>query len=54
MIVPAGPTLYVGGQNGTDDTGTMLEGLEAQTKQAIGTWWLCLRRPVLILSMLPK
>jgi 2-iminobutanoate/2-iminopropanoate deaminase len=35
MIVPAGPTLYVGGQNGTDGTGTMLEGLEAQTKQAM-------------------
>ena len=35
MIVPAGPTLYVGGQNGTDNTGALLEGLEAQTEQAI-------------------
>src|SRR5215213_4078289 len=35
MIVPAGPTLYVGGQNGTDETGTLLEGLEAQTEQAM-------------------
>jgi 2-iminobutanoate/2-iminopropanoate deaminase len=35
MIVPAGPTLYVGGQNGTDDTGALLDGLEAQTEQAM-------------------
>ncbi|MDQ1550537.1 MAG: hypothetical protein QOD27_2195, partial [Microbacteriaceae bacterium] len=35
MIIPAGPTLYVGGQNGTDGTGTLLDGLEAQTEQAM-------------------
>lgn len=35
MILPAGPTLYVGGQNGTDDTGALLDGLEAQTEQAL-------------------
>src|SRR3954447_10157607 len=35
MIIPAGPTLYVGGQNGTDDTGALLDGLEAQTEQAM-------------------
>ena len=34
MIVPAGRTLYVGGQNGTDSNGDLLEGLEAQTEQA--------------------
>ncbi|QTE28165.1 RidA family protein [Pengzhenrongella sicca] len=35
MILPAGPTLYVGGQNGTDASGALLEGLEAQTEQAL-------------------
>jgi 2-iminobutanoate/2-iminopropanoate deaminase len=35
MIAPAAPTLYVGGQNGTDGDGTLLEGLEAQTEQAL-------------------
>jgi enamine deaminase RidA (YjgF/YER057c/UK114 family) len=35
MIVPAGPILYVGGQNGTDDAGNLLEGLEAQTEQGM-------------------
>ena len=35
MILPAGPTLYVGGQNGTDSTGALLDGLEAQTEQAM-------------------
>jgi 2-iminobutanoate/2-iminopropanoate deaminase len=35
MILPAGPTLYVGGQNGTDSTGALLEGLQAQTEQAL-------------------
>lgn len=35
MIAPAGPTLYVGGQNGTDSTGALLDGLEAQTEQAL-------------------
>ena len=35
MLVPAGPTLYVGGQNGTDSTGALLDGLEAQTEQAL-------------------
>jgi enamine deaminase RidA (YjgF/YER057c/UK114 family) len=35
MLVAAGPTLYVGGQNGTDSTGALLDGLEAQTEQAL-------------------
>lgn len=35
MIAPAGPTLYVGGQNGTDATGALLEGLGAQVQQAM-------------------
>ena len=35
VIVRAGPTLYVGGQNGTDNTGALLDGLEAQTEQAM-------------------
>jgi 2-iminobutanoate/2-iminopropanoate deaminase len=35
MIAPAGRTLYIGGQNGTDSEGTLLEGLEAQTEQAL-------------------
>jgi 2-iminobutanoate/2-iminopropanoate deaminase len=35
MILPAGPTLYVGGQNGVDADGTLLDGLEAQTAQAL-------------------
>ncbi|MFB2598123.1 RidA family protein [Herbiconiux sp. P17] len=35
MIIPAGPTLYVGGQNGIDSEGTLLEGLHAQTSQAL-------------------
>jgi 2-iminobutanoate/2-iminopropanoate deaminase len=35
MIAPAGPTLYVGGQNGTDAAGNLLEGLRAQTEQAL-------------------
>jgi 2-iminobutanoate/2-iminopropanoate deaminase len=35
MIAPAGPTLYVGGQNGIDASGTLLKGLRAQTEQAL-------------------
>ena len=35
MILPAGPTLYVGGQNGTDSEGTLLDGLGPQTEQAL-------------------
>lgn len=35
MIAPAGPTLYVGGQNGTDSTGALLDGLGPQTEQAL-------------------
>jgi enamine deaminase RidA (YjgF/YER057c/UK114 family) len=35
MIVAAGPTLYVGGQNGIDETGALLDGLQAQTEQAL-------------------
>jgi 2-iminobutanoate/2-iminopropanoate deaminase len=34
MILSAGPTLYVGGQNGIDGGGTLLDGLKAQTEQA--------------------
>jgi|SRR3954469_11664128 2-iminobutanoate/2-iminopropanoate deaminase len=35
MILPAGPVLYVGGQQGVDSDGNLLDGLEAQTKQAL-------------------
>jgi enamine deaminase RidA (YjgF/YER057c/UK114 family) len=35
VIAPAGRTLYVGGQLGTDSTGEMLDGLEQQTAQAM-------------------
>ncbi|HEY0246669.1 MAG TPA: RidA family protein [Gryllotalpicola sp.] len=35
MITPAGPTLYVGGQNGVDGDGVLLEGLGPQTEQAL-------------------
>jgi 2-iminobutanoate/2-iminopropanoate deaminase len=35
MITPAGPTLFVGGQNGTDSAGALLDGVEAQTEQAM-------------------
>ncbi|MEX1079668.1 MAG: RidA family protein [Homoserinimonas sp.] len=35
MIAPARQTLYVGGQNGTDGDGVLLDGLEAQTEQAM-------------------
>jgi enamine deaminase RidA (YjgF/YER057c/UK114 family) len=35
MVAPAGPMLYVGGQNGTDGSGALLDGLEAQTEQAL-------------------
>ncbi len=34
MIVPSGPILFVGGQNGVDPSGALLEGLRAQTEQA--------------------
>jgi 2-iminobutanoate/2-iminopropanoate deaminase len=35
MIVPPGPTLYVGGQNGVDSNGALLDGLGPQTEQAL-------------------
>lgn len=35
MLAAAGPTLYVGGQNGTDAEGALLDGLQAQTEQAL-------------------
>lgn len=35
MILPPGPTLYVGGQNGIDENGELLEGLGPQTEQAL-------------------
>jgi enamine deaminase RidA (YjgF/YER057c/UK114 family) len=34
-IAPAGRTLYIGGQNGIGPDGQVLEGLEAQTQQAL-------------------
>ena len=35
MIAPAARTLYVGGQLGTDGTGALLDGFEAQSAQAM-------------------
>lgn len=35
MLVEQGRTLYVGGQNGTDAEGALLDGLQAQTEQAL-------------------
>ena len=35
MVVPEGPVLFVGGQNGVDAEGTLLDGLLAQTEQAL-------------------
>jgi enamine deaminase RidA (YjgF/YER057c/UK114 family) len=35
VIAPAARTLYVGGQLGTDASGQLLEGLEAQSAQAM-------------------
>ncbi|MGK9149227.1 RidA family protein [Plantibacter flavus] len=35
MILPAGRTLYVGGQNGVDAEGRLLDGLGPQTEQAL-------------------
>jgi len=35
MVVPAGPLLFVGGQNGIDGEGKLLKGLAAQTEQAL-------------------
>jgi enamine deaminase RidA (YjgF/YER057c/UK114 family) len=35
VIAPAGHTLYVGGQLGTDSTGRLLDGIEAQATQAM-------------------
>jgi enamine deaminase RidA (YjgF/YER057c/UK114 family) len=35
MVVPAGPLLFVGGQNGIDGDGKLLKGLAAQTEQAL-------------------
>jgi enamine deaminase RidA (YjgF/YER057c/UK114 family) len=35
VIAPAGPTLYVGGQLGSDVDGQLLDGFEEQTKQAM-------------------
>ena len=35
MVVPAGPVLFVGGQNGVDAQGALLDGLQAQTEQAL-------------------
>ena len=35
MVLPTGPILYVGGQNGTDAHGTLLDGLGPQTEQAL-------------------
>lgn len=35
MIAPAGRTLYIGGQNGVDASGELLDGLGPQTEQAL-------------------
>jgi 2-iminobutanoate/2-iminopropanoate deaminase len=35
MVAPPGSTLYVGGQNGTDATGTLRKGVVDQTEQAL-------------------
>ncbi|SEB87713.1 Enamine deaminase RidA, house cleaning of reactive enamine intermediates, YjgF/YER057c/UK114 family [Paramicrobacterium humi] len=35
MIAPPGRTLYVGGQNGVDGHGALLDGLGSQTEQAL-------------------
>jgi enamine deaminase RidA (YjgF/YER057c/UK114 family) len=35
VIAPAGRTLYVGGQLGTDSTGELLDGFEQQSAQAM-------------------
>lgn len=35
VIAPAARTVYVGGQLGTDSTGKLLDGFEAQTAQAL-------------------
>jgi enamine deaminase RidA (YjgF/YER057c/UK114 family) len=35
VIAPAGRTLYVGGQLGSDSSGQLLDGIEAQTQQAM-------------------
>ena len=35
VIAPAARTLYVGGQLGTDSTGKLLDGVEAQSAQAM-------------------
>ena len=35
MIVPSGATLFVGGQNGADADGALLDGLGPQTEQAL-------------------
>ncbi|ANF30659.1 translation initiation inhibitor [Leifsonia xyli] len=35
MIAPAGRLLFVGGQNGVDAEGELLDGLQAQTEQAL-------------------
>ncbi len=35
MLAPPVPMLYVGGQNGIDSSGSLLEGLGAQTEQAL-------------------
>lgn len=35
MLAPAGPLLFVGGQNGVDAEGNLLKGLGPQTEQAL-------------------
>ena len=35
VILPVGATLCIGGKNGTDATGALLDGLEAQTAEAM-------------------
>ncbi|ANP72685.1 RidA family protein [Cryobacterium arcticum] len=35
MIAPAGPMLFVGGQNGIDGSGALLDGMGPQSEQAL-------------------
>ena len=37
VIAPAGRTLYVGGQLGSDSSGQLLDGIEAQTHRQCAT-----------------
>jgi hypothetical protein len=51
VIAPAARTLYVGGQLGTDSSGKLLDGIEAQTTQAMRNVLTVLLLRVLVPSM---